>query len=117
MAGQGWGSQRPGTARRRGAGGAPVGKRGEWRRDTGEGTWRSGPPIASRASGIATFSTLSINLAGTKHLDASTGSLGPVASDAFDITAAAAASLSFDQQPTNAGAGVAIAPAVKVKAT
>jgi hypothetical protein len=42
--------------------------------------------MATDASGIATFSSLSVNLSGTKRLSASTTSLGPVLSSPFDIT-------------------------------
>src|SRR4029079_2785760 len=84
---------------------------------TGTGTLSGYAPTNTDAGGIATFSTLSVDLAGTKHLNASTTSLGPVASSDFDITAGAATSLTFDQQPSNAVAGVAIAPAVRVKVT
>ena len=66
-------------------------------------------------AGLATFADLSMGLVGTKQLHATSGSLGPVSSANFDITAAAAASLSYDVQPSNAVAGVAIAPAVRLK--
>jgi hypothetical protein len=83
----------------------------------GTGTLSGYAPTNTDASGVATFPTLSVDLAGTKHLDASAGSVGPVSSASFDITAAAPATLAFNVQPSNAVAGVAFSPAVQVKVT
>jgi hypothetical protein len=83
----------------------------------GTGTLSGYAPTATDGSGIATFSTLSVDLSGTKQLSASTGTLGPTLSANFTISAGAAATVSFDVEPSNAAAGAAIAPAVKVKVT
>src|SRR5205085_385313 len=67
------------------------------------------------ASGIASFSNLSINKSGTGYtFVASSGTLTNSTSTAFNITFAPAAKLSFTVQPSNVVAGVAIAPAVQV---
>jgi hypothetical protein len=68
-------------------------------------------------AGLASFADLSVDLAGTKQLSATSGLLGPVASSNFDITAAAAANLAYDVQPTNTLAGATMSPAVKVNLT
>jgi hypothetical protein len=68
------------------------------------------------ASGVASFSTLSIDSAGTGYtLTASTGGLTGATSNSFNITVGAASKLAFHVQPANATAGVAIAPAVQVE--
>src|SRR5207248_2870335 len=67
------------------------------------------------ASGVATFSNLSINLTGSKNLTASSGAVS-VLSSAFTITAAAVSTLTFGQPPTDATAGALISPAVTVLA-
>ena len=67
--------------------------------------------------GIASFSTLSLNLAGTGYtLSAASGALSGATSGTFDITATRATQLAFSVQPSAATAGTAIAPAVKVRA-
>ncbi len=70
---------------------------------------------SSNASGLATFSGLSINLSGSKTLSASAPGLVSATSSAFTITAGAATQLAFVQQPTNTAAGTAIAPPVTVQ--
>ena len=71
---------------------------------------------ASAVSGVATFSSLQINTAGTYTLSGTDGSLKATgASNSFIISPGAASQLVFGQQPTNATAGVAISPAVTVK--
>jgi hypothetical protein len=67
-------------------------------------------------SGIATFADLSINLVGSKNITATSGALNVVSSP-FNIIANAPATITFVQQPTNAVAGVSIAPAVTVLLT
>jgi adhesin/invasin len=79
------------------------------------GTLTGGAAVASDASGLSTFAGLSVDLAGAKHLNASTGALAPVASDPFTVSAAAASALAFVQQPSAVVAGVAMAPAVTVR--
>ncbi|MBP1653894.1 MAG: Ig domain protein, group 1 domain protein, partial [Bacteroidetes bacterium] len=66
-------------------------------------------------SGVATFPDLSIDLAGSKRLTASSGSLTAATSDDFTITAKEAKALAFVQQPTSAEAATAIAPPVTVQ--
>jgi uncharacterized repeat protein (TIGR01451 family) len=81
----------------------------------GSGTL-SGTATVAAVSGVATFSDLSINKAGTGYtLGASSTDLTGATSSSFDITAAAGAKLAFSQQPSNAVAGVAISPAVTVR--
>src|SRR5258706_2273414 len=84
---------------------------------TGGGTLSGTLSQSTDGSGLATFPGLSVDLVGAKQLHATSGSLGPVSSSNFTITAAAAANLTFDVQPSNAVAGVAIAPAVRAKVT
>src|SRR6266550_4787369 len=76
----------------------------------------SGAISVTAASGVATFSTLSINKAGVGYtLGVSGGGLGAT-SGSFDVTPAGATRLVFTTQPGNATAGAAIAPAVQVTA-
>jgi hypothetical protein len=71
---------------------------------------------ADESNGIASFSSVSITTAGTYTFVATAGTLTSATSDSFNITAAAPASLSISQQPTNGIAGQAISPvAVQVK--
>lgn len=77
----------------------------------------SGTRIVAAAGGVAAFSTLSIDQAGTGYtLTATASGLTAVTSTAFDIAAANAAQLVFTVQPTNVAAGAAITPAVQVTA-
>jgi hypothetical protein len=75
----------------------------------------SGTVTVAAVSGVATFSNLSINKAGTGYtLGASATGLTGATSTAFNVTAGAAAKLAFTVQPTNVAAGAAITPAVQV---
>ena len=65
-------------------------------------------------NGVATFSSLIIDAAGSYTLAASDGSLTGATSDSFTITPAAAAQLGFEQQPTTTPTGSPITPAVTV---
>src|SRR5439155_1374912 len=85
--------------------------------NSGTGTLSGTTVLSSDGSGIATFSNLSINLSGGKTLKAASGALTPAISSSFSISPAAASQLVFTQQPSDATAGVAISPAVKVRAT
>ncbi len=80
------------------------------------GTFAGGSSTVSAAAvnGVATFSSLVINAAGSYTLTASDGTLTGVTSTSFAITAGAAARLAFAQQPSNATAGATITPAVTV---
>src|SRR5207249_3135785 len=81
----------------------------------GGGTLSGSNPQSTDANGVATFSNLSINLAGSKTVTASSGAATPVESSAFTISPTAASQVAFTQQPTDATAGVVIAPAVTVQ--
>jgi hypothetical protein len=77
----------------------------------------SGTLTANAAAGVATFSDLSINKAGSGYtLAASSPGLVAATSTAFNVTTGAATQLAITTQPTNVTAGVAIAPAVTVEA-
>ncbi len=75
----------------------------------------NGTLTRNTSSGIATFGDLSINLAGSKTLRASSGSLTGAVSNTFTISPGPAKTLAFVQQPTNAVAASAISPAVAVQ--
>jgi len=68
-------------------------------------------------AGIATFSNLSVDKAGTGYtLAASSSGVTGATSAAFDITANTATKLVFTVEPVNTTAGIGIAPAVAVSA-
>ncbi|HSD32083.1 MAG TPA: hypothetical protein VLB49_09255 [Gemmatimonadales bacterium] len=76
----------------------------------------SGTTTLSASSGVATFSTLSIDSAGTGYrLSATATGLTGATSSTFNITVGAAAKLAFLVQPSDAAAGSPITPAVKVE--
>ncbi len=82
----------------------------------GGGVLTGGGPI-NAVAGVATFPALSINKPGTGYtLSATSGVLTPATSATFNVAIGPLAQLVFTQQPTNATAGVAIAPAVVVTA-
>ncbi len=75
----------------------------------------SGSTSATMVGGVATFSNLSLNKTGAGYtLVASSPGLTDATSAGFRINPAAAAKLAFLTQPSNATAGVSIAPAVQV---
>ena len=75
----------------------------------------SGTAQVNAVAGVATFSNLSINSAGTGYtLAASATALTGATSNAFNVLVGAAAKLAITTQPTNAAAGAAINPAVQV---
>jgi len=77
------------------------------------GSTLSGTTTQTTISGVATFNNLSLNRTGTSYtLGATVGGLSTVFSNPFNITPAAAASVSFTTQPTSAVAGNSISPAV-----
>jgi hypothetical protein len=77
----------------------------------------SGTTSIVAVAGVATFSTLNINKTGTGYtLTATAGALTSATSNGFNITPGLATHLAFATQPTNATAGVSIAPAVVVNA-
>lgn len=53
---------------------------------TGSGTLTGGGAVVTDAGGIATFSSLSIDRAGSAQLNATAGALGPVASASFSVS-------------------------------
>jgi hypothetical protein len=84
------------------------------------GTGTSGAQLrgtltASAVNGVATFATLSVDLAGTGYvLLAGAPGFLHVASVAFNVTAVSAARLSFSVQPANTLAGATLTPAAQV---
>ena len=78
----------------------------------------SGTTTVNAVSGIATFSTLSLDKAGTGYtLAASSGALTGSMSGSFNVTPGSASKLAFVQGPTSATAGAAISPAITVAVT
>ncbi|MEX2178395.1 MAG: hypothetical protein WD801_06775 [Gemmatimonadaceae bacterium] len=81
----------------------------------------SGAIAVNAVAGEATFSNLIVNSAGTglKLVAAAAGSatIAGTTSTAFDVSAGAASSLQFFQQPTHTPIGQVIAPAVTVRVT
>ena len=81
----------------------------------GSGTL-SGTTTVAAVAGTATFSTLSINKAGTGYtLSAVSGILTPATSNTFNITAGAPAKLAVGTQPTDAVSATSISPAVTIR--
>src|SRR5439155_1361606 len=75
----------------------------------------AGTKTVAAVNGVATFSTLSLNLAGTGYtLTATATGLTSATSSAFNISAGEAAKLVFTVQPSTAAAGGAITPAMQV---
>jgi uncharacterized repeat protein (TIGR01451 family) len=75
----------------------------------------SGTTTVSAVSGVATFSTLSINKTGTGYtLTASSTGLTGATSASFNINPGAAFQLAVTAQPSNTAAGASIAPPVQV---
>ncbi len=76
----------------------------------------SGTATVDAVDGVATFSGLSVDKIGAGYtLAASSGALTSATSNAFDITAGAAAALQVTVQPSAATAGAMIAPAIEVR--
>jgi hypothetical protein len=79
------------------------------------GSVLSGTKVVAAVAGVATFSNLSIDLAGNGFtLMATASGLTAATSASFDITSGAV--LAFTVQPTTTTAGVTITPAIKVTA-
>ncbi len=75
----------------------------------------TGTRTVSAVNGVASFSTLSIERAGTGYtLTASSTGLTGATSSTFDITVGAATRLVFSRQPTTTVAGASISPSVQV---
>jgi hypothetical protein len=76
----------------------------------------SGTTTVAAASGLATFSTLILDSAGTGYtLTASAAGLAGAASSAFNVTVGVASTLGFRIQPVNTAGGLTITPAVQVE--
>jgi uncharacterized repeat protein (TIGR03803 family) len=81
---------------------------------------KSGPGLlggtdsVAAVNGVATFSNVTIDTAGTYSLNAVDGSDTSATSNAFTVSAAAAADLAFSQQPSTVTAGNAISPGITV---
>src|SRR5437016_2511288 len=80
----------------------------------GSGTL-AGTLTHAAVGGVATFSGLSIDKAGTGYTLTATGA-GSTTSTAFNVTAGPAGTLVFTVQPTSTVAGASITPAVEVTA-
>ncbi|MGQ0508588.1 MAG: kelch repeat-containing protein [Myxococcaceae bacterium] len=79
------------------------------------GSLLSGTTSVSASSGVATFSTLSLNRAGTGYsLVASSAGLTSATSSNFNINAGAASRLAFTVQPGNTSAGATLTPALQI---
>jgi Big-like domain-containing protein/calcineurin-like phosphoesterase family protein len=76
----------------------------------------SGTTSVVAVAGVATFSTLKIDSAGTGYrLTAAASGLIDATSATFNITVGSASQIGFLVQPSNATAGAAISPAVKLE--
>ena len=74
-----------------------------------------GTTAVSAVSGVATFSTLSINKVGTGYtLTAARSGLTSATSTSFNITVGTPSQLTFTAQPTNEAAGASISPTIQV---
>jgi hypothetical protein len=82
---------------------------------TGPSPLASGGGPVTVGSGVGTFPALVLDTAGTYTLNANSGSLPTATSSSFVVSAASASQLVFVQQPSNATAGVAIAPPITVQ--
>ncbi|WP_324987892.1 S8 family serine peptidase [Hyalangium sp.] len=79
------------------------------------GATLSGTPVATTVNGVATFTGLSVDQAGSGYaLQANATGLVPATSPAFGVNPGAAAVLAFTTQPGNSTAGAAIAPAISL---
>jgi hypothetical protein len=77
------------------------------------GATLSGTASAAAVAGVAAFTGLSIDKAGTGYtLDATSGSLTAATSASFDVNAGAASKLAFTLEPTSAAAGAPMTVAV-----
>jgi hypothetical protein len=74
----------------------------------------SGTKTVAAIAGVATFSTLNIDLAGTGYTLTATNGLPVVVSAPFDVVPSTPTQLVFIGQPGQSTAGSAIAPAVRV---
>lgn len=82
---------------------------------SGTGTLSGTTNRTSNAGGLATFNDLSINLAGSKTLTASSAGLTSAVSNPFTVSSGAAKQLVFVQQPLNTTSQATISPPVSVQ--
>jgi uncharacterized repeat protein (TIGR03803 family) len=75
---------------------------------------QSGGGTRFASDGIATFSTIVLDTAGSYTLIASDGSLITATSNSFTVSAAAASQLAYVAQPSDVTAGVAISPSISL---
>ncbi|HEY8747446.1 MAG TPA: hypothetical protein VIM11_05710 [Tepidisphaeraceae bacterium] len=80
---------------------------------TGPGSL-TGTTTVQAVSGVATFSNLLLDTAGTYSIQPTDGPLPSTASPTFIVHAASAAKLAFGQQPANTTTGNALSPAITV---
>ncbi|MFL5347119.1 MAG: S8 family serine peptidase [Hyalangium sp.] len=80
-----------------------------------QGATLSGTLTANPVNGVATFTGLTVDKAGTGYtLQADAPGLTSATSSAFGVTAGSATKLAFLSQPLNGTAGAALAPAIRV---
>jgi hypothetical protein len=85
---------------------------------TGGGALGGTTTANTNASGVATFTDLSIaGTVGTRTLSFTAASVTPAASSSIYVRAGAASALVFSVQPSNTAAGATITPAVQVSIT
>src|SRR5207245_1755995 len=85
---------------------------------SGPGSFTAGSTTSAAAvGGVATFSNLRLNAAGSYTIVASSTGLGGATSSSFNITSAAADHLAFGQQPTNASFTITPAAAATLTIT
>ncbi|MEY4071495.1 MAG: hypothetical protein RL721_2109, partial [Candidatus Eisenbacteria bacterium] len=82
----------------------------------GPGTLIGPTTLATDSLGVASFDSLRIEISGPHSLEATVGGIAAI-SDTFRVLPASAIALAFSTEPSNVVAGVAIAPAVTVRAT
>ena len=80
---------------------------------TGPGS-ATGTLTVAASSGVATFSNVKLDTAGSYTLSATDGSLTSATSGSFTVSAAAASKLAYGTQPSNVTAGVADSPSIVV---
>jgi len=83
----------------------------------GTGSLTGGGTVQTDATGVATFTGLSVDLAGAKTLTATSASYGSVASRPFTVSPGPPAAMAFEVQPTDVQAFGTMVPAVEVKVT
>jgi len=75
----------------------------------------SGTVTVAASNGVATFSNVTLDTAGTHTLTASDGSLTSATSNGFTVSVAAASKVVYSVQPSNVTVGVADSPSIIVE--